>query len=118
MAPALLTQLNYGTTLAGLVAHGHKIDYDDWHASVHGSLPYEQYLKVGGWVGGGSMFTVGAEGGNAGWQRWQPALRAVPRGEHSSTPSLEKAGGRGAGGSLGAVPQVGRCLGECVLPDD
>jgi hypothetical protein len=38
--------LNYGTTLAGLVAHGHKIDYDDWHASVHGSLPYEQYLKV------------------------------------------------------------------------
>lgn len=37
--------LNYGTTLAGLVANGYKIDYDDWHASVHGSLDYEQYLK-------------------------------------------------------------------------
>jgi pyrimidine 5'-nucleotidase len=37
--------LNYGTTLAGLVASGHKIDYDDWHAAVHGSLDYEQYLE-------------------------------------------------------------------------
>ena len=38
--------LNYGTTLAGLVAHGHAVDYDDWHAAVHGSLPYEEYIKV------------------------------------------------------------------------
>jgi hypothetical protein len=39
--------LNFGTTLAGLVAHGHRINYDEWHAYVHGSLPYEEYLKVG-----------------------------------------------------------------------
>lgn len=25
----------------------HKIDYDDWHASVHGSLDYEKFLQVG-----------------------------------------------------------------------
>lgn len=37
--------LNFGTTLAGLVASGHKIDYDDWHASVHGSLDYEKFLQ-------------------------------------------------------------------------
>ncbi|GAB4816107.1 hypothetical protein N2152v2_003153 [Parachlorella kessleri] len=37
--------LDYGTTLAGLVAHGYKIDYDDWHAHVHGTLPYERHLK-------------------------------------------------------------------------
>ncbi|KAI3428344.1 hypothetical protein D9Q98_006724 [Chlorella vulgaris] len=36
--------LNYGTTLAGLVASGYKVDYEDWHARVHGSLPYETYL--------------------------------------------------------------------------
>lgn len=29
--------LNYGTTLAGLVASGHTIDYDDWHAFVSDS---------------------------------------------------------------------------------
>lgn len=33
--------LGHGTTLAGLVARGYKIDYEDWHASVHGVLPYE-----------------------------------------------------------------------------
>lgn len=32
--------LNYGTTLAGLVASGYKIDFEDWHANVHGPLPY------------------------------------------------------------------------------
>jgi len=37
--------LNFGTTLAGLVAMGHTIDFDDWHAFVHGSLPYEKYLR-------------------------------------------------------------------------
>lgn len=33
----LTTQLYYqhGTTLAGLVAEGHVIDYDDWHKKVH-----------------------------------------------------------------------------------
>ena len=39
--------MDAGTTLAGLVAHGFHIDYDDWHAYVHGSLAYENYLKVG-----------------------------------------------------------------------
>jgi pyrimidine 5'-nucleotidase len=37
--------LTYGTTLAGLVAAGHTIDYDDWHARVHGALPYEEHLR-------------------------------------------------------------------------
>lgn len=37
--------LNYGTTCAGLVAHGYRIDYEHWHAQVHGSLAYEQYLQ-------------------------------------------------------------------------
>ena len=33
---------SHGTTLAGLVATGHKIDYDDWHRKVHTeSLDYE-----------------------------------------------------------------------------
>ena len=26
-------------------ASGYKIDFDDWHAAVHSTLPYEQYLK-------------------------------------------------------------------------
>lgn len=26
-------------------ANGYTIDYDDWHADVHGSLDYEKYLK-------------------------------------------------------------------------
>jgi len=33
--------LGHGTTLAGLVAKGYRIDYDDWHAHAHGVLPYE-----------------------------------------------------------------------------
>eukprot|EP00887_Chlorella_sp_A99_P002750 scaffold6.g2750.t1 len=36
--------LTYGTTLAGLVAKGHVIDYDDWHLNVHATLDYESYL--------------------------------------------------------------------------
>ncbi|KAK9820349.1 hypothetical protein WJX72_009320 [[Myrmecia] bisecta] len=34
----------HGTTMAGLVAEGHPIDYDDWHAHVHHSLPYTELL--------------------------------------------------------------------------
>ena len=37
--------LNYGTTLAGLTALGHTVDFDDWHAFVHGTLPYEDHLR-------------------------------------------------------------------------
>ncbi|KAL6776209.1 hypothetical protein ACKKBG_A20270 [Auxenochlorella protothecoides x Auxenochlorella symbiontica] len=37
--------MQYGTTMAGLVAQGYKIDADHWHAEVHHSLPYEQYLR-------------------------------------------------------------------------
>ncbi|KAL3132064.1 hypothetical protein ABBQ32_008677 [Trebouxia sp. C0010 RCD-2024] len=36
---------NFGTTMAGLVAAGYKIDVDDWHKHVHHMLPYERYLK-------------------------------------------------------------------------
>lgn len=28
-----------------LQAAGHTVDFDDWHAYVHGTLPYEEYLK-------------------------------------------------------------------------
>lgn len=31
----------YGTTMAGLRAIGYEFDYDDYHRSVHGRLPYE-----------------------------------------------------------------------------
>lgn len=38
--------LSHGTTLAGLVAHGAKIDYDQWHSEVHyDHIPYEQLIK-------------------------------------------------------------------------
>ncbi len=37
--------LNYGTTLAGLVARGYTVDFEDWHATVHGSLPYDTLIK-------------------------------------------------------------------------
>mmetsp|Transcript_33467 Transcript_33467/g.85503 ORF Transcript_33467/g.85503 Transcript_33467/m.85503 type:complete len:251 (+) Transcript_33467:180-932(+) len=37
--------LSHGTTLAGLVAQGHDIDYDDWHANVHHQLPYQACLQ-------------------------------------------------------------------------
>ncbi|KAK4748245.1 hypothetical protein SAY87_014831 [Trapa incisa] len=32
---------NYGTTMAGLRAIGYDFDYDEYHAFVHGRLPYE-----------------------------------------------------------------------------
>lgn len=44
--PAHVVQFNldlykkYGTTMAGLRAMGFRYDFDDWHASVHGRLPY------------------------------------------------------------------------------
>ncbi|EFJ45366.1 hypothetical protein VOLCADRAFT_82194 [Volvox carteri f. nagariensis] len=38
--------LAYGTTLAGLVATGYRIDYDDWHEFVHqGALDYDTLLQ-------------------------------------------------------------------------
>jgi len=37
--------INSGTTMAGLVADGHHVDYDDWHSKVHHFLPYEELLK-------------------------------------------------------------------------
>ncbi|XP_050236003.1 uncharacterized protein C24B11.05-like [Mercurialis annua] len=37
---------HYGTTLAGLRAVGHKIDYNDFHSFVHGRLPYDDILKT------------------------------------------------------------------------
>ncbi|GIL86726.1 hypothetical protein Vretifemale_14970 [Volvox reticuliferus] len=38
--------LAYGTTLAGLVANGYHIDYDDWHEFVHqGALDYDTLLQ-------------------------------------------------------------------------
>ncbi|WIA14438.1 hypothetical protein OEZ85_002964 [Tetradesmus obliquus] len=42
-----LTQELYlaqGTTMAGLIALGYSIDFDDWHAHVHGSLDYQKLL--------------------------------------------------------------------------
>uniref|UniRef100_J3MNB4 Uncharacterized protein n=1 Tax=Oryza brachyantha TaxID=4533 RepID=J3MNB4_ORYBR len=32
----------YGTTMAGLKVLGYDLDYDDFHACVHGALPYEK----------------------------------------------------------------------------
>lgn len=32
---------NYGTTMAGLRAIGHDLDYDEYHSFVHGRLPYD-----------------------------------------------------------------------------
>ncbi|GIL70870.1 hypothetical protein Vretimale_3926 [Volvox reticuliferus] len=38
--------LAYGTTLAGLVASGYRIDYNDWHEFVHqGALDYDTLLQ-------------------------------------------------------------------------
>ena len=31
--------------MAGLEAKGWKLDYDDWHAHVHGTLPYPELLQ-------------------------------------------------------------------------
>jgi putative hydrolase of the HAD superfamily len=36
--------LAHGTTMAGLTARGYSIDFDDWHANVHGSLDYKRLL--------------------------------------------------------------------------
>lgn len=35
---------SHGTTLAGLVANGYDIDFDDWHAKVHHTLQYDKLL--------------------------------------------------------------------------
>ncbi|CAL0320434.1 unnamed protein product [Lupinus luteus] len=35
----------YGSTLAGLRAHGYDVTHQDYHAFVHGSLPYQQLIK-------------------------------------------------------------------------
>uniref|UniRef100_A0A5B7BVU5 Pyridoxal phosphatase n=1 Tax=Davidia involucrata TaxID=16924 RepID=A0A5B7BVU5_DAVIN len=35
----------YGTTMAGLKALGYEFDNDEFHAYVHGKLPYEEALK-------------------------------------------------------------------------
>ncbi|KAJ1697723.1 hypothetical protein LUZ63_006235 [Rhynchospora breviuscula] len=32
----------YGTTMAGLKALGYEFDYDEFHANVHGKLPYDK----------------------------------------------------------------------------
>eukprot|EP00892_Ulva_mutabilis_P002206 jgi/Ulvmu1/11987/UM082_0066.1 len=42
---ALSLYREYGTTMAGLVATGHTIDFDHWHRHVHGTLPYDEYLS-------------------------------------------------------------------------
>lgn len=44
IVPELSTVLykQYGTTMAGLRAIGYKFDYDDFHAFVHGRLPYDK----------------------------------------------------------------------------
>ena len=34
----------HGTTLAGLVGEGHAIDFAHWHAAVHGTLEYGDFL--------------------------------------------------------------------------
>ena len=34
----------HGTTLAGLVSEGHAIDFAHWHAAVHGTLEYRDFL--------------------------------------------------------------------------
>lgn len=79
--------LNYGTTLAGLVAHGYKVDYDDWHAQVHGSLPYEQYLQVRELVCSGGDERMGL-GVNRGWELGQcAAAECLP--EHGGQSSQQ-----------------------------
>mmetsp|Transcript_19929 Transcript_19929/g.35868 ORF Transcript_19929/g.35868 Transcript_19929/m.35868 type:complete len:263 (-) Transcript_19929:97-885(-) len=38
--------MKHGTTLAGLVASGYKIDFDDWHRFVHyEAIGYDNFLK-------------------------------------------------------------------------
>jgi len=38
--------LEYGTTMAGLIATGHAISFDDWHAWVHGTIPYDEWIPA------------------------------------------------------------------------
>ncbi|KAK7404558.1 hypothetical protein VNO78_05510 [Psophocarpus tetragonolobus] len=51
MEAAKVVELNYplykfyGTTMAGLMAIGYDIDYDDFNSFVHGRLPYNVLLK-------------------------------------------------------------------------
>eukprot|EP00879_Flechtneria_rotunda_P022463 GHRR01023714.1.p1 GENE.GHRR01023714.1~~GHRR01023714.1.p1 ORF type:complete len:232 (+),score=65.33 GHRR01023714.1:299-994(+) len=35
----------HGTTMAGLMANGYKLDVDDWHKEVHDTLDYQQLLS-------------------------------------------------------------------------
>ncbi|KAF8063728.1 SPAC24B11.05 [Scenedesmus sp. PABB004] len=46
-AAALTAELYaaHGTTMAGLAATGHALDWDHWHAEVHGSLDYARLLS-------------------------------------------------------------------------
>lgn len=36
----------YGTTMAGLAAKGHQLDFDHYHAHVHATLDYQNMLSV------------------------------------------------------------------------
>lgn len=38
--------LTIGTTMAGLAANGHQLDFDHYHAHVHGSLDYQSLLSA------------------------------------------------------------------------
>jgi putative hydrolase of the HAD superfamily/pyrimidine and pyridine-specific 5'-nucleotidase len=40
--------LEHGTTMAGLVAAGHTLDFEHYHARVHGSLDYAALLHANG----------------------------------------------------------------------
>jgi putative hydrolase of the HAD superfamily len=45
----VLTQelyFKYGTTMAGLAAMGYQLDFDHYHAHVHGSLDYQNLLSA------------------------------------------------------------------------
>jgi pyrimidine 5'-nucleotidase len=45
----VLTQelyFKYGTTMAGLAAKGYQLDFDHYHAQVHGSLDYQNLLSA------------------------------------------------------------------------
>jgi len=38
--------VEHGTTLSGLIATGHTgIDYDEWHAFIHGTIPYDDWIR-------------------------------------------------------------------------
>eukprot|EP00878_Enallax_costatus_P035798 GHUV01040019.1.p1 GENE.GHUV01040019.1~~GHUV01040019.1.p1 ORF type:complete len:206 (-),score=33.03 GHUV01040019.1:275-892(-) len=46
LAQQLVQELyyKYGTTMAGLAATGHNLDFDHWHDHVHGTLDYDRLL--------------------------------------------------------------------------